>query len=69
MRRTKAKHTPVPLGGSTPVCDSDPRPLIPEGDYLAGCTGAPHSYHAGYKREVIYLHFVIIPSPPKKVKV
>ena len=48
---------PTERGDWSPVFDSDPRPLIPEGDYLCLCTGGKKFYNPMFKREVAVLHF------------
>ena len=46
-----------------PICDSDPRPLVPENEYTAGCTAARRFHHPIYKREVISLELMVLAEP------
>lgn len=46
-----------------PICEDDPRPLIPEGTYDAVCSHARRHLHPGFKREVIKLDLQIWDGP------
>lgn len=74
-KREKSRITFHPLSGPTsksptgtasdwsPVFESDPRPLIPEGDYVCLCTGGKKFYNPMFKRPVAVLHFQPIDGP------
>ena len=44
---------------STPVCDRDPAPLVPDGEYPASCKSAKRYRNPRYKRDEIVLTFVL----------
>ncbi len=67
VRRNTAVSTTVPAPTKrsewAPLYENDPRPLIPEGEYLCLCTGGKKFYHPMFKRPVAVLRFQPIDTP------
>lgn len=57
FKANKEQKATGSLSEWAPVFDSDPRPLIPPGDYLCLCIGGKKFYNPMFKREVAVLHF------------
>jgi hypothetical protein len=57
--RTQAQHPKREEQAWSPVCNQNPAPRVPEGEFLASCKTAHKYQNPRFKREEIVLEFVL----------